>query len=73
MTQGFMMPNNLKTFNDDVKDIIKKYRAEAAISLNQTIIHERDGKLGDASLKRISEVSSELNMEQISSPFFPRL
>ena len=41
MIQDIMMPNNLKIFIDDVKDIIKKYRAEAAISLNQTIIHER--------------------------------
>lgn len=36
-----MKSTSLSKFVDDVRDIVKKYRTEAALSLNMSIIHER--------------------------------
>lgn len=36
-----MKPTSLSRFVDDVRGIIRKYRTEAALSINTSIIHER--------------------------------
>ena len=36
-----MMKHNLQKFINDIREIVRKYRAEAAVALNSTIIHER--------------------------------
>ena len=36
-----MVQNQISSIIKDIRDIIRKYRAEAAIKLNETIIHER--------------------------------
>ncbi len=36
-----MKPQSLSKFVDDIRGIVRKYRTEAAYSLNITIIHER--------------------------------
>lgn len=36
-----MKLTSLSKFVDDVRDIVKKYRTEATLSLNMSIIHER--------------------------------
>ena len=36
-----MVQNQISSIIKDIRDIVRKYRAEAAIKLNETIIHER--------------------------------
>ena len=36
-----MAQSQMSTIVKDIRDIVRKYRAEAAIKLNETIIHER--------------------------------
>ena len=36
-----MAQSQMSTIVKDIRDIVRKYRAEAAIQLNETIIHER--------------------------------
>lgn len=35
------MKHNLQKFINDIREIVRKYRAEAAVALKSTIIHER--------------------------------
>ena len=78
------MKHNLQKFINDIREIVRKYRAEAALALNSTIIHERweigrriveedqKGELrAEYGAKLIPTLSKELTLE-LGKGFFPR-
>ena len=58
-----MAQNQISSIVKDIRDIVRRYRAEAAIKLNETIIHER-WEIG----RRLRSKTSKMKTGKTSTP-----